>query len=81
MEVLDEDSLEVRPVADAVTWEEFEPSLNMFPYGNGKVLNDEVIVIHSSGSAGEPEVFEPNSGVRLPCILGDVGRRSEALWE
>ena len=81
LEVLDEDPLEVRPVADVVMWEEFEPCSNMFPYADGEVLNDEVVIIHSIGSVGEPELFKPYTGVRLPGILGDVGRWSEALWE
>ena len=79
LEISDEDPLEVHPVADAVVPEEFEPCSNMFPHADGDVLNDEVIIIHSPGSAGEPEVFKPYTGVRLPGILGDVGRRSEAL--
>ena len=37
--------------------------------------------IHSSGSAGELEVFEPYTGVRLPGVPSDAGGRSEALWE
>ena len=53
----------------------------MFPHANREVLNDEVVIIHSFGSAGEPEVFEPYTGIRLPDIFGDVGRRLEALWE
>ena len=53
----------------------------MLPHADGEVLDDEVVIIHSSGSAGEPEVFEPHTGVRLPDVLGDVGGRSEALWE
>ena len=61
LEIPDEDPLEVRPVADAVVWKEFEPCPNMFPHTNGKILDDEVVVIHSSGSIGEPEVFEPNA--------------------
>ena len=61
--------------------EEFEPCSNMFPHVDGEVLNDEVVIIHSLGSAGKPEVFEPYTGIRLPGIFGDVGRRSEALWE
>ena len=81
LEVPDEDPLEVRPVADAVVREEFEPCLNMFPHADGEVLNDEVIIIHSFGSVGEPEVFEPYTRIRLPGIFGDVGRWSEALWE
>ena len=70
-----------RPVADAVVREEFDPCSNMLPHVDGEVLNDEVVIIHSSGSAGEPEIFEPYTGVRLPGVLGYVGGRSEALWE
>ena len=81
LEISDEDSLEIRLVSDAVGREEFEPYLNMLPHTDGEILNDEVVTIHSSGSAGEPEVFEPYTGVHLPGILGDVGRWLEALWE
>ena len=63
LEIPDEDPLEVRPVADAVMWKEFEPCSNMFPHANGKVLDDEKVIVHSSGSTGEPEVFEPNAWV------------------
>ena len=48
---------------------------------DGEVLDVEVVIIHSSSSVGEPEVFEPYTGIRLPGILGDVGRRSKAMWE
>ena len=61
--------------------EEFKPCPNMFPHTDGQILNDEVVIIHPSGSVGEPEIFEPNIGVCLPGVLGDVGGRSEALWE
>ena len=73
LEVPDEDPLEVRPVTDAIVREEFEPRSNMFPHTDGEVLNDEVIIIHSPGSVGEPEVFEPYTGVGLPGVSGDVG--------
>ena len=53
----------------------------MFHHIDGEVLNDEVVIIHSFGSVGESKVFEPYTGVRLPGKLGDVGRRSKALWE
>ena len=66
---------------DAVAREEFKRCLNMFPDVDGEILNDEMVIIHPSGSAGEPEIFEPNTGVCLPGVLGDVGGRSEALWE
>ena len=55
--------------------------MNMLPHVDGEILNDEVVIIHSVGSAGEPKVFKPYTGVRLPDILGYVGRWSEALWE
>ena len=81
LEIPDEDPLEIRLVTEAVRWEEFKPCLNMLLHTDGEVLNDEVVINHSSGSAGEPEVFEPYTGIRLPGIFGDVGRWSEALWE
>ena len=61
--------------------EVFEPCSNMFSHADGEVLNDEVVIIHSTGSPAEPEVFEPYTRIRLPGIFGDVGRRSEALWD
>ena len=81
LEIPNEDPLEIRQIADAVRWEEFEPCLNMFPHANGKVLNDEIVIIHSSGPTGEPEVFEPNAWVGLPSVFGDVGGRLEMLRE
>ena len=81
LEIPDEDPLEVRPVTDAVVRKEFEPCSNMFPHVDREVLNDEVVIIHSSGLTGESEVLEPYTRVHLPSVLGDVGGRSEALWE
>ena len=81
LEVPDEDPLELRLVADAVMREEFEPRSNMFPHADGEVLNDEVVIIHTSSLACELEVFEPYTEIHLLSIFGDVGRRSEALWE
>ena len=46
LEIPDEDPLEVRPVADAVMWEELKPSSNMFPHVDGEILNDEMVIIH-----------------------------------
>ena len=53
----------------------------MLPHIDGEVLNDKVVIIHPSGSVGEPEIFEPYTRVCLPDVLGDVGGLSEALWE
>ena len=79
LEIPNEDPPEVRPVADAIKREEFEPCSNMFPHADGEVLNDKVVIIHSSGSVGQPKIFKPYTGIRLPGIFGDVGRWSEAL--
>ena len=35
LEIPDEDPLEIRPVTDAVRWEEFEPCSNMLPMQMG----------------------------------------------
>ena len=81
LEISSKDPLEVRSVVDAVVREEFKPCSNMFPDVDGEILNDEMVIIHPSGSASEPEIFEPYTRVRLPGVLGDVGGWSEALWE
>ena len=80
LEISNEDPLEVRQVADAIMREEFKPCPNMFPHVDGEILNDEIVIIHPSGSVGEPEIFEPNIRVRLPGVLDDVCGWSEALW-
>ena len=81
LEIFDEDPLEVHPVTDAVVREELKQCPNMFPHANGKILNDEKDMIHSSGPTGEPKVFEPNAWVCLPDVFGDVDGWSEMLWE
>ena len=80
-EVSDEDPLKVCLVADVVGRKKFEPCPNMLPHADGEVLDDEVVIIHSTGSAGEPKVLEPYTRVRLPSVLGDVGGQSEMLSE
>ena len=79
LEISNEHPLEIHPVVDAVGWMEFEPCSNMLPHADGEVLLDEVVIIHSSRSVGEPEVFKPYTGVHLPGVSGNVSGRSEAL--
>ena len=81
LEISNEHPLEIHPVVDAVGWMEFEPCSNMLPHVDGEVLDDRVVIIHSSGLRGESKVFEPYTRVRLPGVSGDVGGRLEALWE
>ena len=52
--------------------EEFELRPNMFPHADGEILNDEKVIIHPFGSVGELEIFEPNTRVCLPRVLGAV---------
>ena len=52
LKIPNEDPLEVYPVTDAVVWEEFKPRPNMFPHIDGEILNDEIVIIHPSGSVG-----------------------------
>ena len=54
LEIPDKDPLEVCLVVDTVMREEFKPCSNMFPHVDREVLNDEVVIIHSTGSTGEP---------------------------
>ena len=81
LENSDKYPLEICPVADAVGRKELEPCSNMLPHADGEVLDDEAIIIHSSGLVGELEFFKPYTRVRLRSVLSDVGGRSEALWE
>ena len=53
----------------------------MFPYVDREILNDEKVIMHPSGSVGEPKIFEPNTGVHFLSVSGDVGVWLEALWE
>ena len=78
LEIPDEDPLEIHLVTDVVWQEEFKPCSNMLPHVDGEVLNDEVVIIHSSSSVGEPEVFKPYIGICFPGVFGDVGGQSEA---
>jgi hypothetical protein len=55
--------------------------LNVLTDIDGEVLDDEVIIIRSSGPTDEPDIFQPYSEVCLPVVLGDVSGRSEAQWE
>ena len=81
LKISNEDPLEIHLVADAIGRNQFESCSNMLPHADGEVLDDEVVIIHSSSSIGEPEVFKPYTRIRFPGVFGDVGRWSEGLWE
>jgi hypothetical protein len=79
LEILNEDPFELRLATDAVGQQEFEPHSNVLPDTDGEVLDKEVVIIHPSGSAGEPKIFQPYNRVRLPGVLDDVGGRAVDL--
>jgi hypothetical protein len=81
LEIPDEDPLEIHLVTDAVRREEFEPCSNMLSHADAEVLNDEVVIIHSSISVGEPKVFKPYTKICFLDVFSDIGRWSEAPWE
>jgi hypothetical protein len=78
LEVPDKDLLELRLTMNAVGRQEFEPCSNMLPDIYGEVLDDKVVIIRPSSSAGESKILQPYRGVRFPGVLGDVGGSSEA---
>jgi hypothetical protein len=43
----------------------------------GKVADDEVVIVRSTQLAGQPVVCEPQFWLRLPRVLGDSSRGSE----
>jgi hypothetical protein len=43
----------------------------------GKVADDEVVIVRSTQLAGQPVVREPQFRLRLPRVLGDSSRGSE----
>ena len=45
---------------------------NLFPHVDGEILNDEMVIIHSSGSVGELEDFEPYTRICFLGVFGDV---------
>ena len=53
----------------------------MLPHTDGEILDDEVVIIDSSGSVGDPKVFKPYTGVHFSGVSSDVGGWSEAWWE
>ena len=46
-----------------------------------KFVDNEIIIIRSTGLASKPIILEPQSGVCFPGVFRDVGRRSVPWWE
>ena len=81
LKVVDEHLPEVCPVADGVGRQELQPGADVLSQEDWEILDDEAVVVRSSGPAREPIIFQPHTGVRVPDILHDVCRWLEALEE
>ena len=44
-------------------------------------MDNEVVIIHSTGLASKPIILKPQSGLHFPRVFQDVGRRSVPRWE
>lgn len=81
LEVAYEDGAEVRPIPNATSWQILEPCTRRVGQENGKVLNDEQVIIRTPDATGEAVVLQPYAGVCVTRVLGDVGRSPETRWE
>ena len=59
LEVSHEDLLQVRPTLDSIGRKVFQPGSCRIIQEQWKVADNEVIIIHTTGLAGKPIVFEP----------------------
>ena len=59
LEVSHEDLLQVRPTLDSIGRKVFQPGSCGIGQEQWKVADNEVIIIHTTGLAGKPIVFEP----------------------
>ena len=59
----------------------FQPCPDRIGHEHWKVVDNEVIIIRTTGLTGKPIVFKPKSGVCLLGVLRDVGRWSIPWWE
>ena len=51
----------------------FQPCSCRIGQEQGKVANNEIVIIHITGLAGKPIILEPYSGVHFPRVFQDVG--------
>jgi hypothetical protein len=77
LEVPDEDSTQVGPVVDLVTWQVLEPCPHGVAEVEWQVLDDGEVVCLSPCVTCESVVLEPYAGVGVPVVPGYVGRSSE----
>jgi len=59
LEVPHKDLLHVRPTLDSVGWQVFQPRSCRISQEQWKVMDNQVVIIHTTGLAGKPIVFEP----------------------
>ena len=57
LEVSYENSPEVRPASDGIGGQELQPGTDVLSQADREVLDDELVVVRSPGSACEPVIF------------------------
>ena len=73
LEVPHKDLFQVRPTLDSVGRKVFQPCLCRISQEQWKVVDNAIIIIHSTGLATKPIILEPQSRVRFPVVFWDVG--------
>jgi hypothetical protein len=81
LEVSHKDLLQIRPTLDCVGRQVFQPRSCRIGQEQWKVVDNEVIIICTTGLTVKSIVFEPKSRVCLPRVLRDIGRWSVPWWE
>ena len=67
---------EVGPVGDPVPREVFQPVAGRVCQEQGKVANDELVILRSPCSTREAVIIETQAGIHITTIFGDVCRGS-----
>ena len=76
LEVSHEDLFYVRPTLDSVGRKVFQPRSRRIDQEQWKVVDNEIVTIHSTGLASKVIILEPQSRVCFSGVFQDVGQRS-----
>jgi hypothetical protein len=74
LEVSHEDLFQVRPTLDSIGQKVFQPRSCQISQEQWMVVDNEIVIICSTGLVGKPIILEPQSRVCFPGVFSDVGR-------
>ena len=66
---------------DSVGRKVFQPRSCRISQEQWKVVDNEIVIIRSTGLASKPIILEPQFGVCFPRVFWDVGQWSVPRWE